>query len=125
MGLWRSQPARDTHQVMRVHANHACAWTVQISDGKERDGNDQRQNEKQLGLLFAMRHVAEQDIAANSDQSHQGPCRNLNAFSPGCLCVSLRSNTSFRLETVKATMGVVLAVATVWTTDQRSRWSRA
>src|SRR6516165_897786 len=106
MGLWRSQPARDTHQIKRMHANHARAWTVQISDGKERDGNDQRQNEKQLGLLFAMRHVAEQDIAANSDQSIKAHVAIGMRFHQDACVYPCEVSTSFRPDTVKATTGV-------------------
>ena len=55
--------------------NQATAWTVHIRYQQERDRNYQRQNQKQdapLTLVFRA-SIANQKIAADSNQCHQDP----------------------------------------------------
>src|ERR1035441_605686 len=83
------------YEVLRNYVNEAAPRAVNVRYKKERDGDNQRQNEKQAGVcLSAPRTIADQQVAADGDRYHQTPRRRGNAVPPCRLGVSLRVQRS-------------------------------
>jgi hypothetical protein len=75
-------------QVLRVDANHATAWTINVGYEKEGDRHSQRQNDKQDA--HSTRAISNQQAAPDTDRSQQDPSLDWNAVPPGRLGVPLR-----------------------------------
>src|SRR6266581_6572862 len=59
--LVRAQRFGEAQEVLRMHANDAATWTVDVRDEEERNGNDQRQNQEEGSLRPGISHpIADQ-----------------------------------------------------------------
>src|SRR6266581_1158583 len=59
--LVRAQRFGEAQEVLRMHANDAAAWTVDVRDEEERNGHDQRQNQEEGSFRPGISHpIADQ-----------------------------------------------------------------
>ena len=86
-----AQGLEKTLKILRINMNESTPRAVDVGDEQECNGRDQRENQKQDASPFGVSgSVADQQIAADCDQSHQRPRGMGNSVPPGGLCVSLR-----------------------------------
>jgi hypothetical protein len=68
------QGAREAFQVLGTNPNDAASRAVHVGYEKERDGNNQRKDEKTPDFVFnAVSIETNKQIAADSDRCHQTP----------------------------------------------------
>ena len=72
-----------------MHANDPSPWAVDVCDEQNRNGHDNRHDQKEERTSSPLA-VAEEHITRDCDKAHQSPRRRWYAIPPGSLCTTLR-----------------------------------
>ena len=72
-----------------MHANDPSPGAVNVCDEQNRNGHDNRHDQKEERTSSPLA-VAEEHITRHCDEAHQSPRRRWYAIPPGSLCTTLR-----------------------------------